>query len=309
MYLASTMKMKMKIQALALLTALSSASAFVAVAHSPKRLHVGSVLYADFAAVGVGVGAGAEEGLSDMGPGISGGAMAPSGPAPGDIQDVDDVWDMAQLIKVEGETLRTCSFSGGIDRVLVGLRSEGRPVNADVELWQGPDNTPQIMAVYIEEGNLRPFTVVIETPMDSNAIAIRNTGMLEFPLEACLEPDIVPDIISNTKKPKTIQGDGAVMTTPLPPSVQSVSIELRTDGRPLKALIELLQGPNNRKTVCDVYCEDGKERPFLCVIPTPGNGNILRIKNTATLEYPIQASAEPYLVDQDERENWIRWDS
>ena len=63
--------------------------------------------------------------------------------AAGALQDVNDIWETANTVKVEGETLRTCSFDGSIDRVLVGMRSEGRPLNADVELWQGPDNTPQ----------------------------------------------------------------------------------------------------------------------------------------------------------------------
>ena len=286
----------MKFAVLAL-SALSAASAFVV--QAPQGLKA-APLRADYLPAGTVESLGA----SPMG----GGAMAPAGA----LQDVNDIWETANTVKVEGETLRTCSFDGSIDRVLVGMRTEGRPLNADVELWQGPDNTPQKMAVYIEDGSLRPFTCVLETPRDSNAVAIRNTGMLEFPLEAVIEPDIMDGIIPDNGNGKIIQG-GALNTTPFPPSVQSVAIYLKTDGRPLNARIELLQGPNNKKQVMEVYTEDGLERPFSVVVATPGNGNVVRIVNTATIEYPLTASCEPYLVEEyDESEygsGLLSWDS
>jgi len=213
-----------------------------------------------------------------------------------------EVFDEIDKVAVQGGSLRTCSFDEAVDRVSVYLRTTGRPLNANVDLWQGPDNVPQKMSIYLEDGSLRPFRCTVESPGSSNAVAIRNTGQMEFPLTAGLECEMrtgenspSQDLLSRSDS-RTVQG-GAVYTTPFPPSVQSVQVALRSDGRPLNARVELLQGPNNNKQVMDIYTEDGQERPFYVIIDTPGSGNVIRIVNTATVEFPLTAAVEPLLVD------------
>ena len=212
-----------------------------------------------------------------------------------------DMFEELDSVKVQGGTLKTCSFEEVVKRVSVLLKTTGRPLNANVDLWQGPDNAPQKMSVYLEDGDKRPFRCTVESPGSSNAIAIRNTGQMEFPLEAGLECDMTDsvspsELLQATSDYRIVQG-GAVYTTPFPPAVTSIQVSLKTDGRPLNARVELLQGPNNNKQVLEIYTEDGKDRPFYAVIDTPGTGNVVRIVNTATVEFPLTASVEPYMVD------------
>jgi len=221
------------------------------------------------------------------------------------LKDAAEVFESAPTVTVQGNTLRTCSFDSSVERVQVCLRTEGRPLTANVELWQGPDNTPQKIGVYLEDGADRPFSSIIETPSGTNSIAIRNTGMMEFPLSAAIEPtesmsgmgsESPAMALARNSKPKTVQG-GAVYTVPFSPAVASVQVVLRTDGRPLNARVELLQGPNNNKQVLELYSEDGRLRPFFATVETPGSGNVVRIVNTSTVEFPLSAHCEPFMVD------------
>jgi hypothetical protein len=243
-------------------------------------------------------------------------------------------------ITVHGGCLKTWSFvSPHVERVQVVLKTEGRPLEANIELWQGPDNTPVKMRVFVEDGSLRPFSAVIETPRRApNTVAIRNIAQMEFPLEAyVVAATATTDHNSNnnngysssqstdygtrynnnnnngysrlqsrddgstrsydTDTPTTtiIQG-GALRTFAFDPSVESVQVLLKTDGRPLNGRVELLQGPTNKKQVIELYTEDGMARPFFAVIETPGIGNVVRVVNTATVEFPLTAWVEPYLI-------------
>jgi hypothetical protein len=216
-----------------------------------------------------------------------------------DMELTKTIWEKADPIILQGGALRTWSeTTGSVERVQVVMKTEGRPLNANLELWHGPDNTPLKMAIYSEDGLQRPINLVIETPTGQNTVSIRNTGQMEFPLTGCVLPGVkdVTKRLADSGTLKTIQG-GAIHTYPFDHTVVSVQALLKTGGRPLNARIELLQGPNNDKFVIDVYSEDGMERPFFCVIETPGTGNVVRIVNTATVEFPLTACVQPYLIE------------
>jgi hypothetical protein len=233
-------------------------------------------------------------GVAGSGPG------SPLYKASGDVKSLAEIWDDSTPIICQGGSLRTWSYTNpAIETVQVLLKTEGRPLDADVELWQGPDNTPHKMRVYVEDGALRTFNAVIGTPRGPNTVSIRNIGQLEFPLDAVVRPDmddgLAASIASVAQSSETIQG-GALRTYPFHPTVESVGIILKTDGRPLNARIELLQGPNNNKQVIELYTEDGLDRPFFAIIETPGSGNVVRIVNTAPVEFPLYASVDSYMT-------------
>ena len=202
-------------------------------------------------------------------------------------------------ILLQGGSLRTWSYrSPAVEQVQVNLATEGRPLDADIELWHGPDNTPCKMRVYVENGEVRPFSAVVETPRAPNTVAIRNIGQLEFPIEATVrDMDVIAPSAACVSDSKTIQG-GALRTYAFDTTVDSVQVLLKTDGRPLNARIELLQGPNNNKQVVELYTEDGCDRPFFCELETPGSGNVVRIVNTAPVEFPMTAGVVPGMINE-----------
>jgi len=237
-----------------------------------------------------------------------------------DMQFAKNIEDL-EITRIQGGgALRTWSFQSpevdrlivcmtGEDRTLDTMTHEGRLMHARVYLCQGPDNTPVRMEIKSGKGKLRPFKAVIETPGGHSSLFIRNIGNIEFPITAsvgaCTEdPQIAVAMgfmelsrgLYDMSVPRTLQG-GAVVTYPLEPAVSGAKVVLKTDGRPLNASIELVQGPNSIKFTIDLYTEDGIERPAFFVIPTPGAGNVIRIVNTAPVEFPLIVCVEPYMIE------------
>ena len=209
------------------------------------------------------------------------------------------VWDIDEETWVQGDSLRTWSFvKPKSESQQVVLRTDGRPVNANVDLWIGPDWTPYQMKVYSEDGLLRPVRTSIGTKGATNTLAVRNTAHMEFPLassvaESVGEADlkVAEKRIMDKLKPRKVEGGGAVYTVPFAPEVERVQVLLNTQGMKLHARIELLQGPNNIKQAFELHTNDGLNRPFFAVLEAPGSGNVVRIVNLSTLEFPLNAYA------------------
>jgi len=193
---------------------------------------------------------------------------------------------------LQGGSLRTWNSPYGQGNQ-VELGTDGRPLDANVELWQGPGNTPVRMRVYGEDGGLRPISASI--PSDpygrSNTMAIRNAGPLEFPINANFGQDVGPSP-EHAATARTIQG-GSLKTFQMDSSVQAVQVLLQSEGLPIYATVEVLQGPNNNKQAIELYSDDGSQKPVFYTLETPGYGSVVQVTNRGPMEFPITASVVP----------------
>lgn len=228
---------------------------------------------------------------------IKGSSSNPATATPG-IQKspANDPWGIEPDVLVQGDSLRTWSFVNPDSlSELVVLKTDSRPLNANVDLWIGPDWTPYTMQIYTENGSERPFRTMVGTKGVTNTLAVKNTAAMEFPLSASCEETTgslnlagIKSKIMDSMKGRKIEG-GAVYTTPFDPKVDRVQVLLTTQGMKLNARIELLQGPNNIKQAVELHTNDGLNRPFYAIMEAPGSGNVVRVVNLSTLEFPIIA--------------------
>lgn len=224
-------------------------------------------------------------------------AMGEPGAAPLAVAPfpIDAAKTSAEVL-IQGNSLRTWAFKKPTsESEKIELSTDGRPLNAKVQLWIGPDWTPYDMKIYSEDGAERPVQTMIGTKGVANTIAVYNEAVMEFPLGAsCTETEgdsalkIVDGKIADSMTAKKVEG-GSVFTVPFPASVDRIQVLLNTNGMKLNARIELLNGPNNIKQTYELHTNDGKNRPFYAVFEAPGAGNVIRVVNLATLEFPFNA--------------------
>jgi len=219
-------------------------------------------------------------------------------------KDWDEKWESLDSVKIQGGALRTWAFpSADLTRVYLDMTTfgppEGYPLNVHIDLNEGPDNTPQTIDIYSGKGRLRPFKCWIETPEGKSACFIRNKSPIEFPVSARVGAEMTSEdytgIVEASEalyemSPEMLIQGGSVRSYDLDPEVETVKISMRTDGRPLMAQAELIQGPNAPKYTIDIYTEDGLIRPFTFCMVTPGAGNTVRLINTAPYEFPLSAT-------------------
>lgn len=210
-------------------------------------------------------------------------------------------WDLPSISpikRVEGESRHTFNF-GDInnDVVQVAMQTNGRPMNADIEVWIGPDWTPMKLKTYCDDGGVRPVQALVGTRNKAAQVEIRNTGPYEFPLDVACSYAKGPLATITKAIPASAEGryveGGAIYSIPFDPSVEQVQVMLTTDTRQLNTVVELLNGPNNIKQQYEIFTNNGLLNSLYVVFNTPGSGNTVRVKNLAPLEFPCKAYISP----------------
>jgi len=177
-------------------------------------------------------------------------------------------------------SLRLYSFASS-KCLHVLLCNGGGCVDADVEVWHGA-RVPFKVRVFADNGRIRPFGFVVNTPSPANTIAIRNLGSDET-----LTPRVWKGISTDEAAiPHTVSfytvSSGAVKTIPIDAAAEAMEVRLYTKEGPLNARVELLQGTDgSNKQVVQLFTEDGADRPFSGHWVIPQGDNKMRIVNTA----------------------------
>lgn len=78
----------------------------------------------------------------------------------------------------------------------VMLRTDGKPLNATIELNQGPRNSKQYIELSTNYDLHHPIFITIPTLGSSNDVEILNAGPVEFPLSASIYPHIIENDFS-----------------------------------------------------------------------------------------------------------------
>jgi len=207
-----------------------------------------------------------------------------------DIKEISPDGSLVQ--RVEGKTRKTWKFNDySQDRVQVAVASEGRPVNADLQLWLGPDWTPFSMKAYSEDGKERPIQTLIGTRNKAAMIEVRNVGEYEFPFMAASNYAKGPMASLPQEIPATTSGErldgGALRSYPIDAATDQLEVVLCTSGQQLNARIELLNAPNNPKQTFECFTNNGELNSLCVCFNTPDAGNTVRIVNLAPVEFPL----------------------
>merc|ERR1712232_255409 len=82
---------------------------------------------------------------------------------------------------VEGGSKFIQSFAADVDQLQVLLQTDGKMLNAKLELLNGPNNIKQEFEIFTNNGLLNNLFVVFQTPGAGNSVRVSNLAPMEFP--------------------------------------------------------------------------------------------------------------------------------
>jgi len=85
-------------------------------------------------------------------------------------------------IRVDGGALRSFPIDPMAEQLEVVLKTEGRQLNARIELLNAPNNPKQTYECFTNNGVLNSLCVAFNTPDAGNTVRIVNLATVEFPL-------------------------------------------------------------------------------------------------------------------------------
>ena len=132
----------------------------------------------------------------------------------------------------------TCS-SEHTGEIQIVLRTDGIPMDADIQMWNSPDSTPCRMRIYTENGATQHSLTTIQTPNNPYRIAIRNIGRLKDPIHASIFAYKKPYIEPDADKCNVIVQGGTFKAYDFNKCIDNIQVLLQTDGLPLNARIEM----------------------------------------------------------------------
>jgi len=103
------------------------------------------------------------------------------------------IWDSTTTKTIHGGSLRTWSMEvPEVDHAQLLIKNtNGNPLHAQIDVWDGPDRAPMKLAVYCANTSHKPFSCILPTPgYSKQSIGIKNAGPLEFPIDAVVIADI-----------------------------------------------------------------------------------------------------------------------
>lgn len=226
--------------------------------------------------------------------------------------------------RIQGGSRQTFNNMGSGGQAFV--ETDGRPLNVEMELYDGPNNTPTKVKMYSEDGRQRPMNINTNyygygAGNGGGTMSVRNVGSMEFPISAgitsnnrggggyggmmmdgygpmggvgggagMMSYDSTP--IPSSARGITVQG-GSLKTFKLPSYTNAAQVTIKSDGLPVNAKVELWGSSGHVKQMAEVYNDNGQTRPFAAIIDVPGEDNTIAVKNTGPMEYPIQVVVEP----------------
>ena len=206
--------------------------------------------------------------------------------------------------RIQGGSRQTYQNSNGQTFV----ETDGRPLNVEMEVWDGPNNTPTRVKMYSEDGRQRPMNILTNTNNNgygygggTTTTSVRNVGSMEFPIRASVSgnnnghgyenmggyggPTMMGDAMMgpygnnnnmygdrsprpSTARGETVQG-GSLKTFTLPSHVHAAQVTITSDGLPVNAKVELWGTSTQIKQLAEVYNDNGQTRPFAAIIDVP----------------------------------------